>query len=70
MGNLVNLRMARKRRERTDKAAEAAENRARHGRTGAQKKVERTRAEALKRHIEAHRLQPSGSDGTNGRDET
>jgi len=59
MGDVVNLRMARKQRARADKAAEAAENRARHGRTGAQKTLDRARAEALERHVEGHRLQPA-----------
>jgi len=66
MGDVVNLRMARKRRERTEKVAEAAENRSRHGRTGAQKKLDRTRVEAQERHIEGHRLQPAGSDDQHG----
>jgi hypothetical protein len=37
MGEIVNLRRAKKRRERLDAAAEAQQNRIRHGRTKAAK---------------------------------
>jgi hypothetical protein len=37
MGNVINLRQARKARQRTDKAREAEANRAKFGRTKAQK---------------------------------
>lgn len=37
MGTVINLRQARKRKQRADKAAQAAENRARFGRTKAER---------------------------------
>lgn len=40
MGDVINLRLARKARARVDAAAKAAENRARHGRTKAEKAAE------------------------------
>lgn len=45
MGDVVNLRMARKRRARADDKALAAQNRVRHGRTGAQKAADRAERE-------------------------
>ncbi len=41
MGEIVNLRRVKKQRERAEAEALAAENRARHGRTAAEKKAER-----------------------------
>jgi len=40
MGEIVNLRLVKKRRDRAAAADKAAENRVRHGRTGADKKAE------------------------------
>ena len=40
MGDVINLRLARKAKARVDAAAKAAENRARHGRTKAEKAAE------------------------------
>jgi hypothetical protein len=37
MGTVINLRQARKRKQRADNAAQAAENRARFGRTKAER---------------------------------
>lgn len=50
MTNIINLRQARKRKARADKAHEAAENRARFGRTKAERAAhtaEETRRAAL-----------------------
>lgn len=50
MGDLVNLRQARKARARRDKETQAAANRALHGRTKAERTAEaaeRARAEQL-----------------------
>ncbi len=50
MGEVVNLRMARKAKRREEAEAQAAANRALHGRTKAQKQAdaqERARAERL-----------------------
>ena len=62
MGDVVNLRMARKRRARAEKAADAEASRARHGRTGAEKKRDRMRDEALARHLDGHRLKTSETE--------
>jgi hypothetical protein len=55
MGEIVNLRIARKRRQRDDQAKLADENRARHGRTKAEKQRDRADAARLADHVEAHR---------------
>ena len=58
MGEIVNLRMARRRRQRDDQARLADENRARHGRTKAQKQRDNDEAQKLRTHVDAHRLPP------------
>jgi hypothetical protein len=50
MGDLVNLNKARKAREKAAREAEAAANRAKHGRTGAEKANDR-RAEARRQAL-------------------
>lgn len=64
---IINLRKARKQRERDRKTAEAEQNRARFGRTKAEREVEtlvRARAEqALDGHLRADNAPPSASDG-------
>ncbi|WP_442583120.1 DUF4169 family protein [Mesorhizobium sp. ASY16-5R] len=55
MGEIVNLRIARKRRQRDDQAKLADENRARHGRTKVEKQRDRADAARLSDHVEAHR---------------
>ena len=61
MSAVVNLRMARKRKARATKQDAAAENRARHGRTKAEKLGDRVSAEKSLAFIERHRLEPSGT---------
>jgi len=56
MGDVVNLRTARKARARLDATAEAAANRARHGRTAAEKNRDRTEAERLARAVDGAKL--------------
>ena len=55
MGDVVNLRAARKRKGRDDAAKAAEENRAKFGRSGAEKKRARSAAERLQRHLDGHR---------------
>jgi len=65
MGEVVNLRMARKRKVRADKAQAADENRARFGRSGAERERRQALDElALRRH-DGHRRSPghAGPDG-------
>ena len=49
MGEVVNLRTARKRRLRDERDAAAAENRVRHGRTGPEKRADRAERERAAR---------------------
>lgn len=59
MGDVVNLRTARKRRDRVEQAKAAGDNRIRHGRP----KAERVAAQALREREtathEAHRREPA-----------
>ena len=62
MGDLVNLRQARKRRERERDVAAAAQNRAAFGVTKAERRtIEAERAKA-ERALDAHRIDPSDAD--------
>ena len=60
MGDVVNLRSARKRKAREEAVRTADANRAKFGRTGAEKKRDRMATEALRQHLDAHRR--SGDD--------
>lgn len=65
MGNIVNLRSVRKRRMREDDARRAEENRARHGRTKADKKRDQVEADRLLAHVEAHKRDPEDGGADN-----
>ncbi|HOV03317.1 MAG TPA: DUF4169 family protein [Hyphomicrobiales bacterium] len=54
-GEIVNLRQFRKGKARADKAASAAENRAKHGRSKAEKTLEAARDTLAGRRHEGHR---------------
>jgi hypothetical protein len=57
MGNVINLRIVRKRAARRRQAAEASESRALHGQTKTQRlQIEAQEAKA-KRDLDAHRIQ-------------
>jgi len=56
---VINLKQARKRKQRTDKAAQATENRARFGRTLAQKQLDETRRQQSQDALDAHRRERS-----------
>jgi hypothetical protein len=58
MGEIVNLRLARKRQDRARREAEAAANRARHGRTAAEKRLDTLESERRERAQEGARLDP------------
>jgi hypothetical protein len=63
MGDVVNLRLVRKRKLRESDAERAAGNRALHGRNAAEKQRDRKASESQLRHIEGHRLQaPAPAD--------
>jgi Domain of unknown function (DUF4169) len=56
MGEVVNLRRARKGRERQRKEAEAAENRIAFGMTKADRRLRDSELEKAERGLEGHRL--------------
>lgn len=55
MGDIVNLRSARKKKERTEREKRAAENRAAFGRTRAEVIRDETEAARLRHHLDQHR---------------
>lgn len=60
MAEIVNLRMARKAKARRDADVQAASNRAKFGRTRAQKAADDAARDALARHVDAHALRDEG----------
>ena len=58
MGDVINLRQARKARDRKAVEQAAAEARALHGRTKAQRKLEKAEAEKLSRTVDQAKLEP------------
>ncbi len=54
MAEIVNLRQRRKAAGRAAERAKADENAARHGRTRAEKELERARSEKADRHLDGH----------------
>ncbi len=52
MAEIVNLRLARKAKKRADKAIEADANRARHGRTKAEKQRDRMEEDRVVRALD------------------
>ncbi|WP_375313289.1 DUF4169 family protein [Bradyrhizobium sp. A5] len=56
MGNVINLNRFRKRAERETSAKQADANRAKFGRTKAERSVEKTRADQAKGHLDQHRI--------------
>jgi hypothetical protein len=59
MAEIVNLRLARKRKARAEHDAAAIENRALHGRTKAEKQVEKVDRERQAAALDGHRLVPT-----------
>ncbi|MBW8744796.1 MAG: DUF4169 family protein [Sphingomonas sp.] len=57
MGDVINLRQARKARDRRVAEQAAAEARALHGRTKAQRKLEKAEAEKLARAVDQSKLE-------------
>lgn len=57
MGNVINLRTARKRAARTSEAAGAAQNRALHGQSKPERLVSEARREKARRDLDQHRIQ-------------
>ena len=57
MGEIVNLRLERKRAARQRDAAKAAENRFAHGRSKAARTLDKARSEQRDRALDAHRIE-------------
>jgi Domain of unknown function (DUF4169) len=57
MGDLVNLRRARKAAKRREEAVRAAENRLAHGRSKEERALDAARTEKSRRELDAHRLE-------------
>ena len=62
MAEIVNLNRARKARDRAADRATAAENRARHGRTKAERLKAQTEAERLRATLDGARREPGEPD--------
>lgn len=62
MGEVINLKQARKRLARAQREAEAAASRARHGRTAAEKQAEARQAERLRAAQDGARLDPDPAE--------
>lgn len=61
-GNVVNLRMARKRKDRAQKEAKAEQNRISFGRTKQEKNLTRALNEKQKNFVDAQKLNPEKDD--------
>jgi hypothetical protein len=59
MGDILNLKQARKRKAREAAETEAAAKRLQHGRSKAQKKLSKTEQEAAERKLDGHRRDDS-----------
>ena len=63
MGEIVNLRLARKRKQRAEREASAEQNRSLHGRTKAERLIEdATRERATSQHEGHRREKPEDTD--------
>jgi hypothetical protein len=56
MGDIINLRKARKQSRKREEAERAAGNRLVHGRTKAERTLQDARAEQVRRHLDAHKI--------------
>ena len=61
-GNVVNLRVARKRKDRAQKEAKAEQNRISFGRTKQEKNLTRALNEKQKNFVDAQKLNPEKDD--------
>lgn len=64
MAEPVNLNRFRKQKARAEKKARADENAVKHGRTKAEKALDRARAEKSAASLEAHKRAPDEGDPT------
>ena len=65
MGDVINLRQARKQKARAAKGQEAEQNRLLSGRSRAEKLRDRQTTEKSNRYLEGHRRDPSGRKDSN-----
>jgi len=56
MGEVVNLRKARKQAKKREDFERAESNRIVHGRSKAEKILQTTRSEQMRRHLDAHKI--------------
>jgi hypothetical protein len=56
MGDVVNLRKARKQAKKREDLERAESNRIVHGRSKAERNLQATRSEQMRRHLDAHRI--------------
>jgi hypothetical protein len=63
MGEVVNLRQARKQKARIEKERQAGENRALHGRTKAERERDRLTSEKAKQFVAGHRREKPDDPG-------
>ena len=63
MSGPVNLNKFRKAKEKSEKETRAQENRAKFGQTKAAKKLDKARADKLKKLTDGHSLKDFGKDG-------
>jgi len=59
---IINLRQARKQRERAAREAEAGANRAKFGRTRAERERDEQVETQARQHLDAHRREPAGEE--------
>jgi hypothetical protein len=64
MGEVVNLKRFKKRGERAQSAKDAEANRARFGRTKAERAADEQRAERASAHLDQHRIEDGAKDRT------
>jgi len=65
MGEVVNLRLARKRRERDVRESEADSNRIKHGLSKAEKTLASARRDQDARKLDGHRLESDANPAEN-----
>ncbi|MDG4894026.1 DUF4169 family protein [Mesorhizobium sp. WSM4976] len=63
MGEVVNLRQARKQRARSEKERQASENRALHGRSKAERERDRLTSEKAEKFVAGHRREEPDDPG-------
>lgn len=62
MGEVINLNKVRKAREKAAATADASGNRAKHGRTKAERDLEKARSEKAEAHLNGHQRKRAGDD--------